>query len=221
MILEHRGHAPRIASTAYVSPAARVVGDVTVGPGGAILAGAALTAEGGPVVVGAECVVMENALIRGTPGHPCRVEDHVLIGPHAHLSGCDVEELSFLATGVTVLNGARIGALADVRINAVVHVRTRLPPRTTVPIGWVAVGDPATIHPPSDHDAIWAVQRALRFRDAAFGMGDLPRERFMIEMTRRYARALARHGDDRPPSTPTPSARSPWRAVAARLWNGW
>lgn len=220
MILEHRGRSPRMAPSAYVSPAARVVGDVTVGPGAAVLAGAVLTAEGGAVVVGEECIVMEGAVLRGTPGHPCRVGDHVLIGPHAHLAGCEVESRSFLATGVTVLNGARIGALADVRINAVVHVGTRLPPRTAVPIGWVAVGDPAEIHPPCDHDQIWAVQRTLGFREIAFRMGDLPRERFMSEMTGRYARALARHEEDRVLSADTRADRSPWRMLAARLWRG-
>ncbi|MFW6078115.1 MAG: gamma carbonic anhydrase family protein, partial [Gemmatimonadota bacterium] len=182
----------------YVASDARVCGDVEIGPGGAVLSGAVLTAEGGPVSVGKCCVVMERAVVRGVPGHACELGDHVLVGPGAHLAGCAVEDRSFLATGVTVLNGARIGRLADVRINAVVHVRTRLPPETTIPIGWVAVGDPAEVYPPGAHDRIWAVQRTLRFRDAAFRMDDLPRERFMEEMTRRYARALARHRDDRP-----------------------
>lgn len=198
MILEHQGRAPEVDPSAYVDPGARVAGDVSIGPGTAVLSGAVITAEGGPVSVAEHCVVMEGAVLRGVPGHPCSLARHVLVGPGAHLSGCRVDELSFLATGVTVLNGAWIGRLADVRINAVVHVRTRVPPRSTVPIGWVAVGDPAEIHPPEAHDAIWAVQRTLGFRDAAFRMGDLPREVFMERMTRRYARALARHAGDRP-----------------------
>ena len=198
MIREHRGKRPRVDPAAFVSPAAHVLGDVSIGAGTSVLAGAVLTAEGSAVRVGSHCVIMEGAVLRGVPGHPCRIDDHVLVGPRAHLSGCRVEELSFLATGTTVLNGARIGRLADVRINAVVHVRTRLPPSTTVPIGWVAVGDPVEIHPPGDHEAIWAVQRTLDFRDAAFRMGGLPREEFMERMTTRYARSLARHAEDRP-----------------------
>lgn len=194
-----------------------------MGPGTAVLAGAVLTAEGGAVSTGCDCVIMEGAVLRGVPGNPCRLESHVLIGPRAHLAGCTVEELSFLATGVTVLNGARIGRLADVRIHAVVHCRTRLPPETTVPIGWVAVGDPVKVLPPEAHEEIWAVQRTLEFRDAAFGMGDLPRPRFMKEMTRRYARALARHREDRPVRShggPPPDDRhfgSAWRELVRRL----
>ena len=37
---------------------------VMVGAGSVVLAGAVLTAEGGPVVIGADCVVMENEFAR-------------------------------------------------------------------------------------------------------------------------------------------------------------
>lgn len=225
MIASHRGLRPRVDPTAYVDPGAHVRGDVTVGAGTAVLAGSVLTAEGGSVSVGSECVVMEGVVLRGVPGHPCRVGSHVLIGPGAHLAGCEVEDLSFLATGVTVLNGSRIGRLADVRVRAVVHCRTVLPPSTTVPIGWVAVGDPAEVLPPGDHERIWAIQRTLGFRDAAFGMGELPRPRFMEEMTRRYARALSRHGEDRPVQprrrpTEVHDAGGAWRELVRRLRDG-
>lgn len=197
VILSHRGARPRIDGTAWIAPTAVVCGDVTVGPGACLLFGAVATAEGGPVEIGECAIVMENAVVRGVPGHACRIGSHVLIGPGAHISGCRVGDRAFLATGVTVLNGAVLGEGADVRIGAVVHVRTRLEPGATVPIGWVAVGDPARVLPPGDHDAIWEVQRRLGFRDAAFQMGDLPRDRFMLEMTTRYTRALSSHAEDR------------------------
>lgn len=226
MIASHRGQRPSIDPSAYVDPASEIRGDVCVEAGSVVLAGAVLTAEGAPVSIASDCIVMEGAVLRGVPGHPCRVGSHVLIGPGAHLAGCEVEDLSFLASGVTVLNGARIGRLADVRVNAVVHCRTSLPPSTTVPIGWIAVGDPAEVIPPGDHERIWSVQRTLGFRDAAFRMGDLPRHRFMEEMTRRYARALARHREDRPVRLSRSTTENPgdvgaaWRELIRRLWDG-
>ena len=39
-----------------------------------------------------------------------------------------------------------------------VHVNSVLAPDALVPIGWVAVGDPAEVLPPGEHDAIWAIQ---------------------------------------------------------------
>jgi hypothetical protein len=66
-----------------------------------------------------------------------------------------------------------------------------------VPIGWVAVGDPARILPPDRHDEIWAVQAALDFPGVVFGLKrPAAGETIMPELTRRYARFLAGHRDD-------------------------
>jgi len=43
-----------------------------------------------------------------------------------------------------------------------------------VPIGWVAVGDPAHILPPDQHDAIWAIQKPLDFPATAYGLSRSP-----------------------------------------------
>lgn len=198
MIVEHQGKRPRVHSTAYVAPTAVVCGEVVIGEHSRVLFGAVLTAEGGPVTVGSHCIVMENAVIRGTARSPASLGDHVLVGPQAHLSGCIVEESAFIATGASVFNGARIGTRAEVRINGVVHVRTVIPPDAVVPIGWVAVGHPARILPPDEHRQIWAVQQALDFPGTVFGLERPPvGETIMPEMTRRYARALGRHVEDR------------------------
>lgn len=197
MLIEHLGHRPAVHPTAYVAPNAVVSGDVHIGAGSRILFGATLTAEGGCVRIGTECIVMEGALIRGTRRHPTTVGDHVLVGPRAYLSGCTVRPEVFLATGTTVFNGALIEARAEVRINGVVHVNTHVPEDAMVPIGWIAVGDPAEILPPDAHDRIWAIQEGLDFPGTVFGIpGPAPGASLMKELTRRYARALGKHQDD-------------------------
>jgi carbonic anhydrase/acetyltransferase-like protein (isoleucine patch superfamily) len=198
MLLEHEGHRPRIHASAYVAPTATVAGDVTIGPECRILFGAVLTAEGGPVVLGRRCVVMEQSVLRGTKAHPLRIGDHVLVGPHAHLSGCTIEDNVFLATGASVFNGARLGARSTVRINGVVHIKTVLAPDAVVPIGWVAVGDPAHILPPNAHDQIWAVQGPLNFSKTVFNLDPAAAgQTNMPERMRRYAAALGRHAHDK------------------------
>jgi carbonic anhydrase/acetyltransferase-like protein (isoleucine patch superfamily) len=198
MLLEHRGKRPNIHESAYIAPTAVICGDVTIGENSRVLFGAVLAAEGGPVVVGAHCIIMENAIIRGVRQHPTHIGDHVLVGPRAYLTGCTVEDNAFLATGATVFNGARIGTRVEVRINGVVHLKTNVPPDAVVPIGWVAVGDPAEILPPSDHDRIWAIQEPLNFPRTVFGLERAPAgETIMPELTRRYARALEKHREDK------------------------
>ncbi|MDY7080723.1 MAG: gamma carbonic anhydrase family protein [Chloroflexota bacterium] len=197
MLLEHRDKTPHIHESAYIAPTATICGDVTIGENSRVLFGAVLVAEGGPVVIGSHCIIMENAVIRGTRWHPTCLGNHVLVGPRAYLTGCTVEDDVFLATGATIFNGARIGTRAEVRINGVVHLKTILPADALVPIGWVAVGDPAEILPPEDHESIWAIQEPLNFPRTVFGLERAPAgETIMPELTQRYARALGRHRED-------------------------
>lgn len=197
MLLEHRGKRPTIHETAYIAPTAVVCGDVTVGEHSRILFGAVLVAEGGPVELGAYCIIMEHAVIRGTSRRQARVGNHVLVGPHAHLTGCTVEDNVFLATGTMVHHGARIGPRAEVRINGVVQIEANLLANAIVPIGWIAVGDPAQIVPPQEHDRIWSAQGPASFPLTVFGIERAPaRETIMPELTRRYARVLGEHRDD-------------------------
>lgn len=198
MILEHQGMRPTIDPTARIAPTAVICGDVTVGAGTSIGFGTVLVAESGAVVIGRDCVIMDTAVIRGVRGNAATVGDRVLVGPRAYLSGCVVADEVFLATGATVFNGARIGARAEVRINGTVHLRTALPQDATVPISWIAVGDPAQILPPDQHEAIWAVQEALDFPRYVFGVGrPPPGGSIMPAVMPRYAAFLRQaHGED-------------------------
>ncbi len=197
MIIEHNGKRPRIHESVYVAPSAVVCGDVSIGEDTRVLFGAVITAEGGPVEIGAGCIIMENAVIRGAGKHPAEVGDNVLVGPRAYLTGCRIEDEVFLATGATIFNGAVIKKRAEVRINGVVHLKTVVPEDAVVPIGWVAVGDPAEILPPDEHKKIWEIQEPLNFPLTVFGLERAPVGRsIMPELTKRYAAALARHKND-------------------------
>jgi gamma-carbonic anhydrase len=195
VLIEHDGKRPAIHESAYVAPTAVVCGDVTIGPESRVLFGAVLTAEGGPIEVGERCIVMENAVVRGRQSHPVVLGDHVLVGPHAHVNGAQIEHDVFLATGVSVFPGARIGHGSEVRIGAVVHVNSTLGSGTTVPIGWIAVGDPADLFPPDAHEELWPIQRAMDFPRTVFGLERA--EATMERVSARYAESFGRHRGDR------------------------
>ena len=77
-------------------------------------------------------------------------------------------------------------------------MRSSVAAGATVPIAWVAVGDPARILPPDRHDEIWSVQEPLNFPQVVYGVdcaagGGVD----MQEVTRRVIAGLAAHGDDR------------------------
>jgi carbonic anhydrase/acetyltransferase-like protein (isoleucine patch superfamily) len=194
MLVEHRGKRPVVDPSAYVAPTAVVCGDVHVGPDARILFGAVVTAENGSVEIGPRCVLMENALVRGRATHPARLGADVLVGPHAHVNGAQVGDGSFLATGAALFPGVRLGRGVEVRIHGVVHVNSVLEDGAVVPIGWVAVGDPARVFPPGEHDEIWKIQEGLDFPGTVYGVS---RETPARERMERQVAWLGAHREDR------------------------
>ena len=193
MLIEHRGQRPVVPESAYVAPSAVLCGAVVLGERARILHGAVLTAEDGEVRVGDDVVVMENALVRGRAGRPAIVGDAVLIGPHAHVNGATVEDEVFVATGVSIFPGAVAGTRSELRINSVLHVNYHLAPETIIPIGWIAVGNPAQLFPPDQHDHLWRVQSELDFSGTVYG---LPRGTSMRTIMARQVEFYGVHQDD-------------------------
>jgi gamma-carbonic anhydrase len=196
MVIEHRGRRPVVPDSAYVAPSTVLCGAVVLGERTRVLHGAVLTAEDGEVRLGADVVVMENALVRGRAAHPAVVGDAVLIGPHAHVNGATVEDEVFVATGVSIFPGAVAGTRSELRINSVLHVNSRLAADTVVPIGWIAAGDPAQLFSPDRHEELWEMQRELDFPGTVYGV---PRGTSMRDVMARQVEFYGKHRNDRVP----------------------
>ena len=173
---------------AWVSPHAVLKGDVIVGAGSRVLDLVVIHALSGPVTIGSDVVVMEQAVLRGRADHPLVVGDAVMVGPHTHLNGTVVEDEVFVATGASLFPGSRAGAGSELRINSVLHVNSRLAPGSVVPIGWIAAGDPAELFSPDRHDELWAVQQSLDFPGTVYGVD---RSTSMHEIMRRQSELYA------------------------------
>jgi carbonic anhydrase/acetyltransferase-like protein (isoleucine patch superfamily) len=194
MLVTHDGKSPRIDPAAYIAPNAVICGDVTIGANTCVMFGAQVIAEGGAIEIGAECIVLENAVLRSTARHDLHIGDNCLIGPNAHVVGCLIEDEVFVATGASIFHAARLDRGCEVRVHGVVHVGSHVDAGETVPIGWVAVGTPARILPPDRHDDIWAIQEPLNFPLRVYGIDRA--EADMVKITRRVSQALRGHADD-------------------------
>ena len=175
MIIKHLDKEPKIDNSAFIAPNAVICGDVKIGKNVRVMFGAQIIAEGSSINIGDNCIVLENAVIRGTDRFPVTVGTNCLIGPNAHLAGCTVEDNVFIATGASVFHGAILKTGSEVRINGVVHLKTVLPEDAFVPINWIAVGDPVQILPPDKHDEIWKIQELLNFPLTVYGI-DRPKQ---------------------------------------------
>jgi carbonic anhydrase/acetyltransferase-like protein (isoleucine patch superfamily) len=196
MIIAHAGIAPRIDPAAWVAPDATICGDVEIAAGARVLHGARIVGEaGGTIRIGRDVIVMENAVVRAGPRHPCRIGDHCLIGPHAHITGATIEDEVFIATGASIFHEAHVGKGSVIRVDGIVHLKTRLEAGAVVPIKWIALGDPARMFSPDQHEGLSVVLRELNFSMTVYGIDPATPDR-MVKVTRRLSEALGAHAFD-------------------------
>ncbi len=171
MILSSGAKKPKIHSSAYVAPSATISGDVTIAAGCAILHGAIVVAEGAPVTIGAETVVMENAVLRGSGGSavqfPLKVGERCIVGPQAYVAGATIGDGCFVASGTKIFNGATLEDGSGVALGGIVHVNTRLPKGASVPMQHVAFGNPARIYKP---DEVGDLHAKIEFYETVFNL---------------------------------------------------
>lgn len=198
MLVNHLGKSPEIDESAYIAPNATICGDVKIGKNARIMFGATIVAEGGTIEIGNNCVVLENAVLRSTIKNSLKIGNDVLIGPNTHLVGCTIEDNVFVATGASIFHGAKLCKGSEVRINAVVHIKTVISENQFVPIGWIAVGNPAKILPTENHDGIWQIQKTLNFPEYVYGVNreGVGKNMLVTEIMKIMTERLETHKDD-------------------------
>jgi len=139
VIYEFKGKKPRIPKTAFVHPAATVIGDVVLGEHSSIWPGAVVRGDFGPVRIGKYTCVQDNAVIHAGDVYngklayaSVNIGDHVVIGHHALIHGATVEGQCVVGGGSIVFNRARVRRGALVGLGAVVLADAEVPAKTIV-----------------------------------------------------------------------------------------
>lgn len=139
--------APRIDPTAWVSEAAYVVGDVTLGPGSSVWPGAVVRGDLGPITIGTNTHIEDNVVLHA--GGPLSVGSNVLVGHGVILHGRSIGDNVLLGNRSVVLDEAEIESLVMVAAGSVVT------PGTKVPTSSFVVGTPATVRPARPDQLAW------------------------------------------------------------------
>jgi gamma-carbonic anhydrase len=117
---------------------------------------------------------MENAVVRASGGRTrhfaTTIGDFVVIGPTAHISGAILDYRAFIATGAVVLNGSIVERNASVSIGSIVHIQTRVPAESVVPLKHIVIGDPCKLFAPDKAEAVIDALMRLNFRDYVFDL---------------------------------------------------
>jgi carbonic anhydrase/acetyltransferase-like protein (isoleucine patch superfamily) len=135
-------HTPDVDAGAWVSEAAYVVGQVSIGPGSSVWPGAVVRGDFAPITIGSDTVIEDNCVVH--TGEPLSIGDGVIVG-HAVVVHCrSVGSRCLIGNGATLLDGAVIGDLCTVAAGSVVLGGT------VVPDGSFVVGAPAVVRPATE-----------------------------------------------------------------------
>ncbi len=132
MILPFKNKSPKIHPSAFIAPGAHVVGDVTLAKDVNIWFAAVLRGDMAGIRVGEGCNVQDGAVLHVDTGMPCVLKKGVIVGHHATIHACTVEDGVLVGIGSRILSGARVGAFSLIGAGAVVLENARIPERSLV-----------------------------------------------------------------------------------------
>lgn len=124
---EFEGERPTIDDGARVSSEATLVGDVRVEADASVWPGVVLRGDIGPVRIGRETHVGDNATI-----HASRLGDEVMVGHGAVLNETTVEERALVGFNATINSDVTIGSGSIVAAGTVVPDGYSIPPESFV-----------------------------------------------------------------------------------------
>ncbi|SMH54638.1 transferase hexapeptide repeat family protein [Azospirillum agricola] len=126
------GVVPVIHPTAFVHPAAVLIGDVVVGPGCYVGPGASLRGDFGRIILEEGCNVQDNCTLHAFPGEDAVVEVDGHVGHGAVLHGGVVKRGALVGMNAVIMDGAVIGENSIVAAMAFVKAGFQVPPRSLV-----------------------------------------------------------------------------------------
>jgi carbonic anhydrase/acetyltransferase-like protein (isoleucine patch superfamily) len=140
LIRSYRGVWPKIAASAYVDPAAVVIGDVTIGEHFSVWPGAVIRGDVHWIRIGARSNVQDGSVLHVMKNqYPLLIGDDVTVGHGVMLHGCTVESRVLIGIGAIVLNNSVIGS------GSIVAAGTLIAEGKAVPSGSLFMGHPGKL----------------------------------------------------------------------------
>jgi carbonic anhydrase/acetyltransferase-like protein (isoleucine patch superfamily) len=142
-IRPYDGHVPRVPDSAYVDPAAVVIGEVALGEHASVWPCAVVRGDVNHISIGEGSNVQDFAMLHVTHkrdsdplGAPLTIGKHVTIGHHVTLHGCTIGDEVLVGIGTIVLDRAVI----EPRV--LIGAGSLVPPGKRLESGWLYLGNP-------------------------------------------------------------------------------
>jgi carbonic anhydrase/acetyltransferase-like protein (isoleucine patch superfamily) len=140
LIRSYRGRWPQIAASAYIDPAATIIGDVTIGEHASVWPGVVIRGDVHWIRIGERSNIQDGSVLHVMRDEcPLLIGDNVTVGHGVVLHGCTIEARVLVGMGSILLNYAKIGT------GSIIAAGTLVPERTVVAPGSLFMGHPGKL----------------------------------------------------------------------------
>src|SRR6266403_3065587 len=143
MIRPYRGKHPQIAVSAYIDPAAVIIGDEVIGEDSSVWPCSVIRGDVHYIRIGVRTNIQDGCVLHVMRDEcPLVLGDNVTVGHSVTLHGCVIESRCLVGMGAIILNGVKIEAGSIVAAGTLILERTEIPPNSLV------VGHPGRVKRP-------------------------------------------------------------------------
>jgi carbonic anhydrase/acetyltransferase-like protein (isoleucine patch superfamily) len=170
VIRRYHGRWPQIAASAYIDPAATIIGDVTIGEHASVWPGVVIRGDVHWIRIGARSNIQDGSILHVMKDqYPLIIDENVTVGHGVILHGCTIESRVLVGMGSILLNNVRVGT------GSIIAAGTLLAEGTKVAAGSLYMGHPGKLKralTPEELEGIDAyaaryVEYAQTYRDEA------------------------------------------------------
>ena len=123
---------PKIDKSTFVAESAVIIGDVVIGKNCGIYPNAVIRGDRNSIRIGDGSNVQDCCVIHVDKDHDVRIANNVSIGHGAIIHGAHIDEYCLIGIHATVLNGAKIGKGSIIGANALVTQNMVVPENSLV-----------------------------------------------------------------------------------------
>jgi carbonic anhydrase/acetyltransferase-like protein (isoleucine patch superfamily) len=135
-----RGAWPRIAGSAYIDPAAVIIGDVEIGKDSSVWPMTVVRGDVYSIRIGVRTNIQDGCVLHVMRDeYPLVLGDDVTVGHSVTLHGCTIESHVLIGMGAIILNGVTVGA------GSIIAAGALLTERTQIPAGSLVMGSPGKV----------------------------------------------------------------------------
>jgi carbonic anhydrase/acetyltransferase-like protein (isoleucine patch superfamily) len=134
---------PQIAASAYVDPAATVIGKVEIGEDSSIWPGASIRGDMHSIKIGNCTSIQDGCVLHIThdstynpEGFPLKIGNHITVGHKAVLHGATLHDFCLIGIGAILLDGSVVES------DVILAAGSLVPPGKTLSSGYLWMGSP-------------------------------------------------------------------------------